>query len=113
VTSCSRPGPCGTPRPGRPSASTIRAAEALLDDALRLHADPQGWLERAWVRIRLSRYGEALDDVERAADAGPAALEVGAWACYFDRRFAQAAQFAGHAHALAGRAAPALEAFTR
>jgi tetratricopeptide (TPR) repeat protein len=89
------------------------AAEALLDDALRLHPDPRGWLERARVRIRLSRYGEALDDVERAADAGPAALEVGAWACYFDRRFAQAAQFAGHAHALAGRAAPALEAFTR
>ena len=25
---------------------------------------------------------------------GAAALEVGAWACYFDRRFAQAAQFA-------------------
>jgi tetratricopeptide (TPR) repeat protein len=32
--------------------------------------------------------------VERAAAAGAAALEVGAWACYFDRRFAQAAQFA-------------------
>jgi DNA-binding SARP family transcriptional activator len=70
------------------------AAEALLDDALRLHPDPEGWLERARVRTLLRRYGEALSDVERATAAGPAALEVGAWACYFDRRFAQAAQFA-------------------
>ncbi len=70
------------------------AAEALLDDALRLHPDPEGWLERARVRTRRGRYGEALRDVERAAAAGAAALEVGAWACYFDRRFGQAAQFA-------------------
>jgi DNA-binding SARP family transcriptional activator len=70
------------------------AAEALLDDALRLHPDPEGWLERARVRTLRRRYGEALSDVERATAAGPAALEVGAWACYFDRRFAQAAQFA-------------------
>jgi DNA-binding SARP family transcriptional activator len=70
------------------------AAEALLDDALRLYPDPEGWLERARVRTRRRRYGEALADVERAAAAGAAALEVGAWACYFDRRFAQAAQFA-------------------
>ncbi|HLN68760.1 MAG TPA: AAA family ATPase [Streptosporangiaceae bacterium] len=70
------------------------AAEALLDDALRLHPDPEGWLERARVRTRRRRYAEALADVELAAEAGAAALEVGAWACYFDRRFAQAAQFA-------------------
>jgi DNA-binding SARP family transcriptional activator len=70
------------------------AAEALLDDALRLHADPQGWLERARVRTRRGRYGEALQDVGLAADAGPAALEVGAWASYFGRSFTQAAQFA-------------------
>jgi tetratricopeptide (TPR) repeat protein len=70
------------------------AAEALLDDALLLHPDPEGWLERARVRTRRRRYDEALADVERAAAAGAAALEVGAWACYFDRRFAQAAQFA-------------------
>jgi tetratricopeptide (TPR) repeat protein len=70
------------------------AAEALLDDALRLHPDPEGWLERARVRTRRRRYPEALADVELAAAAGAAALEVGAWACYFDRRFAQAAQFA-------------------
>ena len=70
------------------------AAEALLDDALRLHPDVDGWLERARVRTRRGRYGEALADVDRAAEAGAAALEVGAWACYFDRRFAQAAQFA-------------------
>jgi DNA-binding SARP family transcriptional activator/tetratricopeptide (TPR) repeat protein len=70
------------------------AAEALLDDALRLHPDPEGWLERAQVRTRRRRYDQALADVELAAAAGAAALEVGAWACYFDRRFAQAAQFA-------------------
>jgi tetratricopeptide (TPR) repeat protein len=70
------------------------AAEALLDDALRLHPDPEGWLERARVRTRRGRYPGALADVELAATAGAAALEVGAWACYFDRRFAQAAQFA-------------------
>ncbi len=70
------------------------AAEALLDDALRLHPDPEGWLERARVRTRRGRYPAALRDVSRAAAAGPAALEVGAWACYFGRRFGQAAQFA-------------------
>jgi len=70
------------------------AAEALLDDAVRLHPDPGSWLARARVRTRRARYREALQDVERAAAAGPAALEVGAWAAYFDRRFGQAAQFA-------------------
>jgi len=70
------------------------AAEALLDDALRLDADPDGWLARARVRTLRGRYAEALADVERAAPAGPAALEVGAWASYFGRDFAQAAQFA-------------------
>ena len=92
------------------------AAEALLDDALRLHPDPDGWLDRARVRTRRGRYGEALDDVERAAAAGAAALEVGAWASYFDRDFAQAAQFAadgalaaadaGHPGPLPGRRRP-------
>jgi DNA-binding SARP family transcriptional activator/tetratricopeptide (TPR) repeat protein len=70
------------------------AAEALLDDALRLHPDPAGWLARARVRTLRGRYPEALDDVRRAAPAGPAHLEVGAWAAYFGRQFAQAAQFA-------------------
>ena len=70
------------------------AAETLLDDALRLDADPDGWLARARVRTLRGRYAEALADVERAAPAGPAALEVGAWASYFGRDFAQAAQFA-------------------
>ncbi len=70
------------------------AAEALLDDALLLHAEPDAWLARARVRTRRGRYPEALDDVDRAAAAGPAALEVGAWAAYFGRRFGQAAQFA-------------------
>ena len=70
------------------------AAEALLDDALALYPEPEAWLERARVRTRRRRYAQALADVELAAAAGAAALEVGAWACYFDRRFAQAAQFA-------------------
>ncbi|MGH3175907.1 MAG: ATP-binding protein, partial [Streptosporangiaceae bacterium] len=70
------------------------AAETLLDDALRLDAGPDGWLARARVRTLRGRYAEALADVERAAPAGPAALEVGAWASYFGRDFAQAAQFA-------------------
>ena len=70
------------------------AAEALLDDALSLHSDAEGWLARARVRTLRRRYREALQDVELAAAAGPAALEVGAWASYFDRRFTQAAQFA-------------------
>jgi DNA-binding SARP family transcriptional activator/tetratricopeptide (TPR) repeat protein len=70
------------------------AAEALLDDALRLHPDSDGWLARARVRTLRRRYAEALQDVEQAASAGPAALEVGAWASYFGRNFGQAAQFA-------------------
>ncbi|MGD0067809.1 MAG: BTAD domain-containing putative transcriptional regulator, partial [Streptosporangiaceae bacterium] len=70
------------------------AAEALLDDALALHPEPEAWLERARVRTRRRRYPQALADVELAAAGGAAALEVGAWACYFDRRFGQAAQYA-------------------
>jgi DNA-binding SARP family transcriptional activator len=70
-----------------------QAAEALLDDALTLHADPDGWLARAQVRTLRGRYAEALQDVGRTP-AGGAALEVGAWASYFGRDFAQAAQFA-------------------
>ncbi len=46
------------------------AAEALLDDAMRLDAGPDGWLARARVRTLRGRYAEALADVERA---GPGA----------------------------------------
>ena len=74
--------------------SDYGAAEALLDDALRLHPGPDGWLARARVRTLRGRYAEALRDVERAPSGGAAALEVGAWASYFGRDFAQAAQFA-------------------
>jgi tetratricopeptide (TPR) repeat protein len=76
------------------------AAEALLDDALTLSPGPEGWLARARVRTLRRRYAEALEDVERALQvlrgeaAGATALEVGAWASYFGRQFAQAAQFA-------------------
>ena len=74
------------------------AAEALLDDALRLSPGPDGWLARSRIRTLRRRYAEALEDVERALQEGAAgaaaALEVGAWASYFGRQFAQAAQFA-------------------
>ena len=73
------------------------AAEALLDDALRLSPGPEGWLARARVRTLRMRYAEALEDVERALGvgaAGAAALEVGAWASYFGRHFTLATQFA-------------------
>ncbi len=70
------------------------AAEELLDDALSLQADEQSWLARARVRTRRGNYDAALADVERASASGAAALEVGAWASYFGRHFAQAAQFA-------------------
>ena len=51
-------------------------------------------MARARVRTLRGRYAEALADVERARPGRPAALEVGAWAAYFGRDFAQAAQFA-------------------
>ena len=70
------------------------AAEALLDDALDLHPDAEGWLDRARVRTRRGRYREALEDVERAGPVGAAGFEVAAWASYFGRNFGQAAQFA-------------------
>ena len=78
------------------------AAEALLDDAVRLDPRPEAWLARARVRIRRGDYDAALRDVGRAAPAGPAALEVGAWASYFGRRFTPAAQFAADGALAAG-----------
>jgi DNA-binding SARP family transcriptional activator len=70
------------------------AAEALLDDALSLHDDAASLLARARVRIRRGRYGDALTDVERSGQVDAEALEVSAWAAYFDRRFGLATQFA-------------------
>jgi len=80
------------------------AAEALLDDAIAMRPGPDLWLDRARVRTRRGRHDGALRDVERAAaaGAGPAALEVGAWASYFDRQFAEAAQFADDGALAAG-----------
>ena len=69
-------------------------AESLLDDALSLHDDPVAWLDRARVRTRRGRYAAAYEDVEMARPMGASALEVGAWASYFDRRFDQAIAFA-------------------
>jgi len=76
-------------------------AEGLLDDAAQLHADTDTWLQRARVRTLRGRYAAAYEDVERAASAGAAALEVGAWASYFDRRFEQAFRFAQDGELLA------------
>jgi len=70
------------------------AAEALLDDALSLAPDAAGLLARARVRIHRGRYADALADVEQSGQQGAQALEVSAWAAYFGRHFARAAQFA-------------------
>ncbi len=82
------------------------AAEDLLDEAITLHPAPSAWLARARVRTRRRHYAGALADIEHAvqadspgsavstASAVSAALEVGAWASYFDRKFAQAVRFA-------------------
>ncbi len=76
-------------------------AETLLDESLSLVPDPEGWLERARVRTRRGHYLQAYDDVELARPTGARALEVGAWASYFDRSFDQAISFATDGAALA------------
>ena len=71
------------------------AAEALLDDALRLSPGP-GRLAGPGPGphpAQALRRGPGGRRAGRGA-AGAAALEVGAWASYFGRQFAQAAQFA-------------------
>jgi hypothetical protein len=80
-------------------------AETLLDEALSLHPDPSAWLDRARIRTRRGEYAAAYRDVERARPVGAAALEVGARASYFDRRFEQAAAFAADGATLAEDAA--------
>jgi DNA-binding SARP family transcriptional activator len=71
------------------------AAETLLDEALGLHDDDAASLiARARVRIRRGHYGDALADIERSGRQDAEALEVSAWAAYFDRRFRRAAEFA-------------------
>jgi len=77
------------------------SAERLLDEALALAPDPETWVERARIRTRRGRYAEAYADVERARPLGAIALEVGAWASYFDRRFDQAITFATDGAAIA------------
>lgn len=69
-------------------------AEALLDQALELHPDTETQLARARVRTLRGAYQAALADVDASRSAGAPALEVGAWASYFDRDFAQAIRFA-------------------
>ncbi len=77
------------------------SAELLLSEALALHPDPETWLDRARVRTRQGRYADAYADVAQARPLGAAALEVGAWASYFDRRFDQAITFATDGAAIA------------
>jgi DNA-binding SARP family transcriptional activator len=77
------------------------SAERQLDEALALHPDPETWLERARIRTRQGRYDDAYGDVGRARVFGADALEVGAWASYFDRRFEQAITFATDGAAIA------------
>src|SRR5262249_30391702 len=53
------------------------AAEALLDDAVRLDPQPGAWLARARVRTRRGDYDAALRDVDRAATAAAASGSAG------------------------------------
>ena len=69
-------------------------AESLLDESLELRPDPQTRLERARIRTLRADYPAALADVEACVVSEVAAFEVGAWAAYFHRDFAQASQFA-------------------
>jgi len=79
------------------------SAERLLDEALALHPDAETWLDRARIRTRQGRYDDAYADVALARTLGADALEVGAWASYFDRRFEQAITFATDGAAIAER----------
>lgn len=86
------------------------AAEDLLDQALRWSDAPARRLARARTRTMRGRYNAALDDVAAAiaGGAGAAALEAGAWAAYFARRFDESRSFADDGVALAQ--GPALRA---
>jgi DNA-binding SARP family transcriptional activator len=78
-------------------------AERLLTEALVLHRDDAGRLDRARIRIRRADYAGAAADAADAA--GAEAEEVAAWAAYFDRRFDDALQHAETGRALAENAA--------
>jgi DNA-binding SARP family transcriptional activator len=69
-------------------------AETLLNQSLDLHPDAETQLARARIRTLRGEYGPALDDVDACRVSEVGALEVGAWASYFNRNFDQAAQFA-------------------
>ena len=79
------------------------AAEDLLDQALRWSDAPARRLARARTRTMRGRYDTALDDVAVAiaSGAGASALETGAWAAYFARRFDESRSFADDGIALA------------
>ena len=62
-------------------------ALALLDEAVETAPSPVLLLERARLRTLTGRYRQALDDLDTSGGADAAALEVRAWASYFDRRF--------------------------
>jgi len=71
-------------------------AAALLDEAILLHGSVEAHIERARVRSMLMRYQEARADIAaaQALGAGPEALEAGAWAAHFERRFGEALNLA-------------------
>jgi DNA-binding SARP family transcriptional activator/tetratricopeptide (TPR) repeat protein len=68
------------------------AAAGLLDEAIALHDTADARIERARVLSILMRYTEAQDDIgaAQAMGAGAEALEAGAWAAHFQRRFPEA-----------------------
>ncbi len=72
------------------------AAAGLLDEAIELHDSAEARIERARVCSMLMRYREAWADIAaaQAMGAGAEALEVGAWAAHFERRFAEALDLA-------------------
>jgi len=71
-------------------------AADLLDQAVELYDSVDARIERARVRSMLMRYGEARADIAaaQAMGAGPEALEAGAWAAHFERRFEEALELA-------------------
>lgn len=71
-------------------------AAGLLDQAIELYDSAEGRIERARVRSMLMRYREARADIAAAQmlGAGAEALEAGAWAAHFERRFQEALELA-------------------
>ncbi len=76
-------------------------ARTLLDEAVRIRPGPTRLIERARLCTLTGEYRQALEDLDASGDAGAVALEVRAWASYFDRRFAAAREAADDGAAVA------------